>query len=168
MEKKNLPIITPNASEIHNIEFLAGLDAQLIQGGQILKDRLQQIPNGWRDFRLATSAVERVLDAVYQTLPDKTLRHMRRLCQLGQIIIRPKPAITMPDDVHIVAAEDLRMLINRTVENECAMCVRDLPGQKGCKLRKCLETVAPTGEVRKDGRCAYIDVAAGNELGKYI
>lgn len=168
MEKKKLPVITPNARELLNIEFLAGLDAQLAQGEKILKDRIKQIPNGWRDFRLAMSAIERVLDAVYETLPEKTMRHMRRLGQLGQVIIRPKPAIKMPDDVHIVAADDLKMLINRAIENECAMCVRDLPGQKGCKLRKCLETVAPTAEVHKDERCAYIDVAAGNELGKYI
>ena len=163
-----LPVIPANAREIHNIEFLAGLDAQLYQGQEILKSRLQQIPNGWRNFRLALSLVEKLIDAVYHTLPDKTMRHMRRLADCGQIIIRPKPAIKLPDDVQIVQTEDLRMLINSAIAAECAICVKTLQEQKGCPLRKCLANIAPTEAIRPDGSCNYIDVAAGNELGKYI
>ena len=157
-----------NARELHNLEFLAGLDAQLIQGGEILKERLATIPNGWRNFRLATATTQRVLDAIYETIPDKTMRHMRRLRDCGQIVIRPRPMIKMPDDVQIVPTADLRTLINHVIEGECAMCVKDVAGQKGCELRKALMVLAPTGGVHKDGRCAYIDVVAGNELGKYI
>lgn len=163
-----LPVMEANAREIHSIEFLAGLDAQLVQGQETLKERLQLIPGGWRNFRLAVSTTERVLDAIYKTLPDKTLKHMRRLCQCGQIVIRPKPAIKMPDDLHIVDAADLRMLINCVIENKCAICVEDIAGQKACALRKALHHIAPTEDVRRDGRCNYLDVAAGNELGKYI
>lgn len=108
------------------------------------------------------------MDAIYETLPDKTLKHMQRLCQYGQIIIRPKPMVKLPDDVHIVDAADLRMLINCVIENKCAICVEDIAGQKGCKLRKALHHIAPTEEVHRDGRCNYLDVAAGNDLGKYI
>ena len=46
-------IMEANAREIHTIEFLAGLDAQLVEGQENLRDRLRLIPNGWRDFRLA-------------------------------------------------------------------------------------------------------------------
>lgn len=161
-------IMEANAREIHSIEFLAGLDAQLIEGQETLKERLQRIPNGWRNFRLAVSTVEKVLDGIYDTLPHKTLVHMQRLCKNGQIIIRPKPMIKMPDDVHMVDADDLKYLINRVVENECAMCVRGHAEQKACPTRKALHHIAPTMSIHKDGRCSYIDVAAGNELGKYI
>lgn len=161
-------IMEANAREIHSIEFLAGLDAQLVQGQGTLKERLQAIPGGWRNFRLAVSTTERVLDAIYETLPDKTLRHMQRLCQCGQVIIRPRPLIKMPDDVHIVDAADLKMLINAVIENKCAICVEDAAGQKACPLRKALHHIAPTESVYRDGKCSYLDVAAGNELGKYI
>ena len=161
-------IMEANAREVHSIEFLAGLDAQLVQGQETLKKRLQTIPGGWRNFRIAVSTTERVLDAIYETLPEKTKRHMMHLYNCGQIIIRPKPMIKMPDDVHIVGAEDLKMLINRVVENECAICVKDYAGQKGCSLRKALLRIAPTESVYQDGRCSYLDVAAGNEPGKYI
>lgn len=53
MSKPDKPaIMEAHGKEIKNIEFLAGLDAQLIQGQEILKERLLTIPNGWRNFRL--------------------------------------------------------------------------------------------------------------------
>lgn len=76
-------IMEANAREVHVIEFLAGLDAQLVEGQEILRDRLRLIPNGWRDFRLAVKSTERVLDAVYSTLPNKALVHMQKLAQHG-------------------------------------------------------------------------------------
>lgn len=167
-ETKNAPIMEANAREVHVIEFLAGLDAQLVEGQEILRDRLRLIPNGWRDFRLATKSTERVLDAVYNTLPNKTLIHMQKLAQNGQIVIRPKPTVKMHDDMQIVCADDLKLLINTTISSECAICVKDAREQKKCKLRKTLMNIAPTAELRKDGLCAYIDVVAGNELGEYI
>lgn len=161
-------ITDANAREIHTIEFLAGLDAQLIEGQDTLKERLGTISNGWRDYRMLVTTAERLLDRIYDTLPDKTLRHMQRLCQYGQIIIRPRPAVKLGDDVQIVGTDDLRAVINSCVENECGICVKDRAGQKGCKLRKALMNIAPTAALHKDGSCAYLDVVAGNELGKYI
>ena len=161
-------IMEANAREIHTIEFLAGLDAQLVEGQEILRDRLRLIPNGWRDFRLAAKSTERVLDAVYNTLPNKTLIHMQKLAQNGQIVIRPKPTVKMHDDMQIVCADDLKLLINTTIASECAICVKDAKEQRKCKLRKALMNIAPTAAVHKDGLCAYVDVVAGNELGEYI
>ena len=132
-----------NGREIHIIEFLAGLDAQLIQGQDILRERLKLIPGGWRRFRLAVMTTQRLLDEIYATLPMRTLRHMQRLCENGQVIIRPKPMIKMPDDVQIVQADDLRMLINTAMAAECAICLRDAREQKGCALRKALSNIAP-------------------------
>ena len=166
--ENKLPIMEANAREIHVIEFLAGLDAQLIKGQEILRDRLALIPNGWRNFRLAVSTVEKLIDSVYETLPARTLKHMDRLCQYGEIIIRPKPMIKMPDDVQIVTNDDLKLLINKVVAAECAVCLKNPQEQKGCKLRKALQNVAPTAEVYRNGLCSYVDVAAAHELGDYI
>ena len=164
----DLPIMEANAREVHAIEFLAGLDCQLIHDQEILRKRLESIPNGWRNFRLAVTTTQKILDQVYDTLPTKTLLHMQRLCKYGEVIIRPRPMIKMPDDVQIVAKDDLIMLLNTTIGSECALCVKDAAEQKKCKLRKCLMNVAPTGALRPDGLCSYIDVVTGNELGKYI
>lgn len=161
--------IRANANEVHIIEFLAGLDCQLQHGQEVLKDRLQTIPNGWRNFRLAVKTTEKVLDSVYATLPTNTLMHMRRLCSNGEVVIRPKPLFRRPDDdVQIVTNADMKVLINYTIAAECAMCVKNLADQKACKLRDVLENVAPTAKVHSNGLCAYTDVASGNPLGEYI
>lgn len=157
-----------NSKEIHTIEYLACLDKQLMDGQKYLKDRLQTIPNGWRDFRLAAKATERVLDAVYETVPDKTRLHMQRIEECGQVVIRPNPAIKLPGDVQMVMVDDLLMLINSTIASECAVCLKDKREQKKCKLRKALMNIAPPRELPKNGLCVYSEVAAQNELGKYI
>lgn len=166
MEKER---IQPNARELHVIEFLAALDNNLVLGQTELKERLDGIPNGWRDFRLAAKTTERVLDRIYDTLPTKTLKHMEMLYKHGEVVIRPKTVTgKRPDDVQIVLDDDLRLLINTAMTGECAMCVRDAAGQKKCKLRRALENIAPTGVVHRNGLCAYVDVAATNEHGEYI
>ena len=53
-------ITEANAREVHAIEFLAGLDAQLKANEQALKERLQSIPNGWRNYRLSLKMTEKV------------------------------------------------------------------------------------------------------------
>ena len=167
-EAKKPTTMPANAREIHIIEFLAGLDAQLMQGQEILRDRLALVPDGWRKFRLAVTTTEKVLDGIYETMPMKTLKHMDRLCQCGQVIVRPRPLVKMPDDVQIVPADDLRLIINMIVAQECAMCLKAPPEQKSCKLRKALRNIAPTAEVYKNGLCSYVDVAAAHKLGEYI
>lgn len=71
------------------------------------------------------------------------------------------------DDVQIVPTPELKLLINKVIENECAMCVKDSREQRRCKLRRALMLIAPPNEVKKDG-CNYLDVVAGNDLGDYI
>lgn len=132
-----------NAREIHNIEFLAGLDTQLIQGQEILRDRLALVPNGWRNFRLAVTTTEKVLNGIYETLPMRTLRHMDRLCKCGEVVIRPKPIIKLLDDAQIVLSEDLRMLINMVVAAECAVCLKSPPSRRAASCARRFRTSRP-------------------------
>lgn len=129
-KKEPLPILNANARELHIIEFVAGLHAQVKQGEEILRARLAEIPGGWRDWRTASGRIQKTMDGIYQTLPTKTLKHMQRLCDCGEVVIRPKPMIKMPDDVQIVLKDDLKLMINRVISAECAMCVKDGREQK--------------------------------------
>jgi hypothetical protein len=166
--REKVEIMEANAREVHVIEYLACLDARLVEGQTVLEKRLRTIPNGWRNFRLALTTVEKLLMQVYDTLPDKTLRHMDRVHQCGEVIIRPRPAIKMPDDVQIVMTDDLRLIINTMIKHECAMCIKDAREQKKCKLRKALMDIAPPHELNENGLCNYIDVVAANEYGDYV
>lgn len=93
---------------------------------------------------------------------------MDRLCSCGQVIIRPRPMIKMPDDTQVVLSDDLKVLINKVISAECAMCLKAPSEQKKCKLRKALYNIAPTEEVYRNGLCSYVDVAAAHDLEEYI
>lgn len=87
MEYKKLgeqaPIIEPNAKELHVVEFIAGLDCQLINGESCLEQRLKSVPDAWRQYRIARTEMGKALAAIYQTMPIKQLRHMQNLCTYG-------------------------------------------------------------------------------------
>lgn len=162
-----VPVMEANGMEMRWIEVMAALDAQLERGEADLKDRLSKIPNGWRDYRLASKTVARIITALYATLPEKNMRRMRMIADHGEVVIRQKRAAN-PDYVQMIANDDLKALVNRVVASECAMCLNDMDAQKHCPLREVLERVAPTTRVRQNGMCEYLDVVAGNEYGRYL
>lgn len=164
-EAKKIPM---NARELHIFEYITCLDKQLSEGQAILEERLRKIPNCWRNYRLAASSIEKVVDAVYSTLPDKTILHMDGLARHGEVVIRKKPMVPLKDDVQFVLTEDLKVLINTSITAECAMCLRDKHEQKKCTLRRALMEIAPTDALANDGLCPYTHVVAGNDLGDYI
>lgn len=157
-----------NSRELHAVEFLAGLDARLKAGESYLEERLKSTPGAWRDYRLAMTMLEKALVAVYDTVPDKTMHRLMMLVEHGEIVIRPKPAATAGAYVQIIANEDLKVIINRAIEGDCAMCLKSGGEVKACTLRRTLMMVAPPEELANDGMCPYQHVAQGKELGKYI
>lgn len=167
--KKEAPPQTElNALEIHGIEFIAGLDAQIAKFAEALKPRLKSLPNGWRDFRLAQNLIAKALDGLYATMPTKTLLKFQRLNEIGEVILRPKPAVRKGQYMQIVDNDDLKLLINKTIEHECAICLRRSGEVRSCALRRALMSICPPEELVKDGSCNYQAVAAGNDLGQYI
>lgn len=176
-----LPVSEANAKELHQIEYLAGLDARLNGDPDALKKRLKDVPDGWRQYRIAMTAVEKVLDGVYRTLPDKTMHHMAMLHDYGEIVIRPRPVVRA-DDVQIVGSKELRVLINAAIEGHCAICLKRGGEARSCPMRRALMLIAPPHALIDDASadadkasksapstvCAYQRVAAGNPLGEYI
>lgn len=163
MEKSEL-----NALEIHGIEFIAGLDAQLYRFNGALAPRLKSIPNGWRDYRLAMTLVAKVLDKLYDTMPRKALLKFQRFNEIGEVIVRPKPAVRKGQYMQIVDNDDLKLLINKAIEHDCAICMRRGGEVRSCPLRRALMSICPPEELVKDGTCNYQAVAQQNELGEYI
>lgn len=157
---------TPNGNELYGIEILAALDAQLNERIKYLEARLKSVPDLYRQYRIAQTAVGKVVDGLYTTVPQKTLIHMQKLCASGEIVIRQKPAVRY-DDVRFALMSDLKDIANVVVANECAICLRDAREQRKCKLRKAMERVMPVDKVHEDG-CQYRAVAESHEYGEYI
>lgn len=155
-----------NSYEIAAIEYLAAIDSQLIQSERHLEARLKSIPDAWRQYRIAQTAIAKALDALYATVPTKVLLHMQRLAKNGEVIIRQK-SITKTNEAQLVPEDVLKLLINLAMESQCAICLKDSKEAKRCKLRKGLMLIAPPDKVNESG-CSYSDVAMQNNLGEYI
>ena len=155
-----------NSYEIAGIEYLAAIDSQLVHSEKHLEARLKSIPDAWRQYRIAQTAIEKALDALYATVPTKVLLHMQRLASNGEVVIRHK-SITKTNDAQLVPEDVLKLLINLAMESQCAICLKDGKEAKRCKLRKGLMLIAPPDKVNESG-CSYSDVAMQNELGEYI
>lgn len=164
MSGKNIKEL--NSYEVAGIEYLAAIDSQLVHSEKHLQARLKSIPDAWRQYRIAQTAIEKVLDALYATVPVKVLIHMQRLAKNGEVIIRQK-SITKTNEAHLVPENVLRLLINTAMESQCAICLKRGEEAKRCKLRKGLMLIAPPDKVNETG-CSYSDVALQNDLGEYI
>lgn len=155
-----------NGHELHIIEYLMALDAQLNGHQDALRERLKLVPNGWRQWRLITTATRNLLQAVYDTLPDKTLLYIDRLRAQGEVVVRFRPASRTHETV-LASQDDLREIINAAMAGECAVCLRDEDAAKRCKLRRAMMDIVPPDDVPRCG-CAYRNIAIESEYGKYI
>lgn len=161
-------VMDMNSNELHCMGFLAGLDSQLHEHDKHMEARLKSIPGGWRDYRLAMKMVEKVVDAVYATMPEKVKRRMMLLCENGEVVIRPRPVATSHAYVQIVDNDDVKVISNRAIEGDCAICMKRDGAVRSCPLRRALLNVVPPSEIANDGTCPYQHVATNNALGKYI
>ena len=163
MDRQERPV---NGRELQIIEYLAALDAQLVGHQDTLRERLQLVPNGWRQWRLMTATVGALLSALYDTLPVKNLKRMEQLCRNGEVIVRLKPVARQPEQI-IADEDDLRQIINAAMSAECAICLKDAREIKACRLRRALTAIVPPDQLADYG-CAYRDVALQSEYGNYI
>lgn len=160
-------IMDCNSRELHRLELIAAIDAQLQGGEEPLKKRLQTIPHAWRDYRMILTRLGRILTETYATVPDKTLRHMAALVSHGEVLIRIKPVTKMPDDLQLLPTDDLKVLINTAMEAQCTMYFEDRAGVKRCQLRKALMIIAPPKDLHL-GECPYRYVVEQCSRGDYI
>ena len=145
----------PNSKELHTIELIAGLDARLTMDKEYLIPRLKSVPDLWRQYRIAETAIAKVLDGLYETVDAHALLHMRKIYDHGEVVIRPRNPLNKRTDTQIVLTEDLKNLVNIVIGDQCAMCLKTGRDIKKCKLRKALMNVAPPTEICEGSLCEY-------------
>lgn len=155
-----------NSREIHGIQLILGLGSQLQEYEKHLEPRLRSVPGLWRQYRSGAAMVHKAVEGIYNTLPANTIRNLNLLMEHGEVVVRFQPA-TRNEELQLVRKEQLQMLVNKVVAQECAMCLLDERGQKRCKLRRALMDIAVPRELPERG-CPYLDVAARGELGRYM
>ena len=155
-----------NSKELHRFELLACLDVQLMGGQEPLEARLRSIPNGWRDYKLALTLVGKLVQKLYDTMPDKAIQHMVQLMRHGEAVVRMKP-IGGGQYFQPVDVKDLKILINTCIDSECLICGKEGTDIRKCPLRRALSVIAPPVDAEK-GECAYRYVVEHSKVGEYI
>ena len=163
-EDDKLPLA---GKELKCVEYLVAMESRVMEVGEALRDRLRLVPNGWRQFRLLTSTLDRLMTDLYDTIPYKGQLYLRNILDHGEVLIRFVPASRNPE-WKLVKDEDLAVLVNMAMASECAMCLRQGREAKKCKLRRALEDIAPPNEGHPAGGCGYMNVVLGCEIGHYI
>ena len=162
-----MDICNANSYEMGAILFLGALDGQIKSDESVLEKRLRSIPDAWRQYRIARTSIDKVLGYLYDSLPQKQLKHIYNNVRTSTIQFKPK-GINGTNDSICVDEDILRLLINETMSSRCAICLASPSEEKACPLRKALCVIAPPDDIQSDGGCPYSEVTKRNELGGYI
>lgn len=156
-----------NGDEMRQLEYMMVMDGELKKHPEALKKRLAGVPNGWRQLRLINRILGDLTVRILDTMDVKNLRHLEQVCRHGEVLIRINPASRLPEQM-MVWEDDIRLVINRAMEADCAVCLKSPAEIRGCKLRKALDHMTPAYADAPSGHCPYRDVAGGCDLGEYV
>lgn len=155
-----------NAYELSATLYLGSLDGLLSVEEKTLEKRLKAI-GGWRYYRIARAFVKKSLGMLYDSMPEKNLRHLDRMLANSSMHIKPK-SMTPPKNSILIDEDIFALLINETMMARCAICMAEPAEAKACKLRKALMIVAPPNDISETGWCPYHEVTIQSELGDYL
>ena len=118
--------------EYQAIRALFGTQNSLIFAQKDLEQRLKVVPDGWRDFRLVYSVLEKLLTRLLKTVPSQKLLTMKRELENTYCEVKMKGAVgpVEGDLLRVVRQEDLEKIVDSAMEMNCYMCER-------CDYKKC-------------------------------
>lgn len=113
--------------DVKNLLGLYAADAETQRAGNDprMEERLRLIPNGWRDFRLASRILARITDAIQWTVPPEKRVGFAQTAQRSRYIVMQGPLAAKPkaDEEEIITTRQLDELISSAWEGRCRMCV---------------------------------------------
>lgn len=143
--------------EMRVLEYLAAMDSKIIESGEAMRERLREIPNGWRQWRLMASTLNRLLVQLYGIIPIKNLRHIQNICAHGEVLIRMRPATRVPEYT-LINEDDIREVANVAMSAECTICMKQSKEIDRCRLRQAMLNIAQP-YVEPPFSCGYQIVA---------
>lgn len=133
----------------------------------ILEKRLRRLGGGvWRDYRMLTVKLDRVMRALLSSVPANKLMQINRNFSMTRVYIKTEaPGIKTVDDTSYVyvPARALDYVLNIMIENNCLLCDKsEIEGRK-CEHRRALEECLPhqVRVARGSEKCMYADLSLG-------
>lgn len=128
------------------------------RGEQKLEKRLRSIPRGWMMYKQAFGLLTKVFDGLEKTIPDRQLAQINNTIRNGEVSVQLRRAGAYDDDMNVVRADTLAVVIGYAMRAECMLCVKDRADIKRCPLRKAIDELCPP-ESYKTASCVYRDLA---------
>lgn len=157
MTEKEIPRWHMSYQEYLAYQELCALVGTIGNLSKRLEKRLRAVPGGWRDARMLDAVSASLVARLCDTIPAEKLLAIRREIKHTQVYIRTRPdyGAKSKDDVTYVNEEALDRLVQRVMEMECHLCMKNRAEAKRCPIRKDIEAVYHFGlEVgKKDEGC---------------
>lgn len=128
--------------------------------GDKLKERLQTIPNGWRDMRLIVSLLDKVKDELLSTVPDKKLRAIQTELRHSVCELKINPPTVHSSGCVYVNQEALVKLADRAIDTECILCEKSSKECLKCELYNAINDCFPYETMREGAEyCPFAGAA---------
>ena len=154
--------------EIRSLVYLCALDKKLQSCRDLLEQRLRGVPDLWRQYRLAESAMGKTVEGLLSTASPSALSYLQSMMTSSEIAIRPTGAASTRGDTQVVLQSVLTELVNTCIKNECFFCEKEGKEVKKCDLRKALLLSAPPSYFPEKGICPYAEVVRNEKPGQYL
>lgn len=94
----------------------------------------RRVPNGWRDLKMISSRLNRLVENLLDTLPTKQLETMIAQMRISHLRIVTNDVGKSDESMWLVPREDLTALVTAIVDEKCLLCDRD--DWYNCKIRR--------------------------------
>ena len=156
-----------SSRELHAIEYIAALDKRMNDGERHLEERLKMVPDLWRQYRIARTAIDKVVEGLYKTMELRALYRLMRMSDNSELVFRPRSPLNDATDARVVLDKDLSVLVTHVLQNKCCFCLNEGKDVKNCELRKALMNIIPLSDVNDGALCGYTDAASSDSLSEY-
>lgn len=120
-----------------------------------LKERLRTIPHGWRDMRLAVTTIDRLLDKLLGTVPEKKLRAIQTELKHAVCELKIVPPVSHPPGCVYVEESALINLADRAISMDCMFCMKNDKECTQCELYRTLSACFPYELDGAKGCCPF-------------
>ena len=128
------------------------------KGGRTLEKRLRSFPRGWMQFRQATGLLDKMFVGLEKTITDRQLVQINNTIRNGEVSVKLRRVGLYDDDMNVVRAEPLGVVVGSAMRAECMICVKNDADIKRCPLRKAIDEICPP-ESYETSSCVYRDLA---------
>lgn len=130
MERQRIDSVTREALTI----VYAAAQAIEKVGVPKLERMSRRVPNGWRDLKMVSSRLNKLVENLLDTLPTKQLETMIAQMRISHLRIVTNDVGQSDEPKWLVPRDELTELVAAVVDEKCLMC--DKTDWYNCKLRR--------------------------------